>query len=68
MRLAAISTNIGWAPGAIVISAADYARAWESTRTGNGDAARAGAQIENAPHACLLYPRREAVFDQLGDR
>ncbi len=30
MRLAAVSTNIGWAPGAIVISAADYARAWES--------------------------------------
>jgi len=29
-RLAAISTNIGWAPGAIVISAVDYARAWES--------------------------------------
>jgi putative ABC transport system permease protein len=30
MRLAAISTNIGWAPGAIIISAEDYARAWES--------------------------------------
>jgi putative ABC transport system permease protein len=30
LRLAAISTNIGWAPGAIVISAVDYARAWES--------------------------------------
>jgi putative ABC transport system permease protein len=30
MRMAAVSTNIGWAPGAIVISAADYARAWES--------------------------------------
>jgi putative ABC transport system permease protein len=30
MRLAAISTNIGWAPGAIVISADEYARAWES--------------------------------------
>jgi putative ABC transport system permease protein len=30
MRLAAVSTNIGWAPGAIIISAADYARAWES--------------------------------------
>jgi putative ABC transport system permease protein len=29
-RLAAISTNIGWAPGAIVMSADDYARAWES--------------------------------------
>jgi putative ABC transport system permease protein len=29
-RLAAISTNIGWAPGAIILGAADYARAWES--------------------------------------
>ncbi len=29
-RLAAISTNIGWAPGAIIMSAADYARAWNS--------------------------------------
>jgi len=29
-RLAAISTNIGWAPGAIILNAADYARAWES--------------------------------------
>jgi putative ABC transport system permease protein len=31
-RLAAISTNIGWAPGAIVLNAADYARAWESAQ------------------------------------
>jgi putative ABC transport system permease protein len=29
-RLAAISTNIGWAPGAIILGAADYARAWGS--------------------------------------
>jgi len=29
-RLAAVSTNIGWAPGAIVMNADDYARAWES--------------------------------------
>jgi putative ABC transport system permease protein len=29
-RLAAISTNIGWAPGAIVLNAADYAQAWRS--------------------------------------
>ncbi len=27
-RVAALSTNIGWAPGAITMSAADYARAW----------------------------------------
>jgi putative ABC transport system permease protein len=30
VRIAALSTNIGWAPGAIVLSAADYARAWGS--------------------------------------
>ena len=29
-RVAAISTNIGWAPGAIILNASDYARAWES--------------------------------------
>jgi putative ABC transport system permease protein len=32
-RVAALSTNIGWAPGAIIMTAADYARAW-----GSGDA------------------------------
>jgi putative ABC transport system permease protein len=30
MRLAALSTNIGWAPGAIVMNASDYARSWGS--------------------------------------
>ncbi|HUA74187.1 MAG TPA: FtsX-like permease family protein [Solirubrobacteraceae bacterium] len=29
-RLAAISTNIGWAPGAAILRAEDFARAWES--------------------------------------
>jgi len=29
-RVAAVSTNIGWAPGAILMNAADYARAWGS--------------------------------------
>lgn len=29
-HLAAISTNIGWAPGAVILNAEDYARAWES--------------------------------------
>ena len=29
-HLAALSTNIGWAPGAIVMNASDYARAWGS--------------------------------------
>ncbi|HUB37182.1 MAG TPA: FtsX-like permease family protein, partial [Solirubrobacteraceae bacterium] len=29
-RVAALSTNLGWGPGAIVMNAADYARAWGS--------------------------------------
>jgi putative ABC transport system permease protein len=33
LRVAALSTNLGWAPGAIVMNASDYARAW-----GNQDA------------------------------
>ncbi len=30
LRLAALSTNLGWAPGALVMNAQDYARAWGS--------------------------------------
>jgi putative ABC transport system permease protein len=30
-RVAALITNIGWPPGAIIINAADYAHAWGST-------------------------------------
>lgn len=30
MKVAALSTNIGWAPGAIVMNADDFARAWAS--------------------------------------
>jgi putative ABC transport system permease protein len=29
-RVAALSTNLGWPPGAIILSSADYARAWGS--------------------------------------
>ncbi len=31
VRVAAMSSNIGWAPGAMIISASEYARAWGST-------------------------------------
>jgi putative ABC transport system permease protein len=30
LRVAALSTNLGWAPGAIIMNSSDYARAWES--------------------------------------
>ena len=56
MRLAALSTNIGWAPGAIVMNAGDYARAWSSQDASAYDVlldpgvapARARAEIERA--------------------
>jgi putative ABC transport system permease protein len=47
-RVAALSTNLGWPPGAVIVNAADYARAWGSsepsayeigTRTGFSPAA-----------------------------
>jgi putative ABC transport system permease protein len=31
-RVAALSTNLGWPPGAIVLNAKDYVRAWGSSR------------------------------------
>jgi putative ABC transport system permease protein len=31
LRVAALITNLGWPPGAIVLNAADYARAWDSS-------------------------------------
>jgi putative ABC transport system permease protein len=31
VRIAALSTNIGWAPGAIIMTAREYARAWGSS-------------------------------------
>jgi putative ABC transport system permease protein len=56
LRIAALSTNLGWAPGAIVMSAADYARAWGSTDASAYDVqldpgvppARAVAEIRRA--------------------
>jgi putative ABC transport system permease protein len=32
MRVAALTTNFGWTPGAVVMTAADYARAWDTTQ------------------------------------
>jgi putative ABC transport system permease protein len=31
VRVAALSTNVGWAPGAIIMTAPEYARAWGSS-------------------------------------
>ena len=63
-RVAALSTNLGWPPGAIVLSAADYARAWGSTDPSayqvqidpgaSASAVRAGIQRALGPRTGLL--------------
>ncbi len=40
-RVAALSTNLGWPPGAVVLNAADYARAW-----GSADASAYQVQLD----------------------
>jgi putative ABC transport system permease protein len=59
-RLAALSTNLGWPPGAIVLNAEDYARAW-----GNEDPS--AYQIELAPGVSAAFVRRE-VRSAIGPR
>jgi putative ABC transport system permease protein len=51
-RVAALSTNVGWPPGAIIINADDYARAWESDDAG-------AYEILTTPGASPVRVRRE---------
>jgi putative ABC transport system permease protein len=44
LRVAALSTNLGWSPGSILLNADDYARAW-------GTRAASALQVELAPGA-----------------
>lgn len=76
-RVAAILTNLGWGPGAIVMRAADYRQAWQtaepaafeiSLRSG-ASAANAKAAIEqtiaNPALRVQTTPEREAQFKSL---
>jgi len=60
LRVAALSTNIGWAPGAIVLNAEDYARAW-----GSSDASAYDVLLD--PGAAPVRVRRE-IERALGPR
>jgi putative ABC transport system permease protein len=55
LRVAALSTNVGWPPGAIMINADDYARAW-----GSSDASAYEIEVlpGNAPAAVQSEIRR----------
>lgn len=57
-RVAALSTNLGWPPGAMMINADDYARAWHSNDL-------SAYQLELSPGASTAAVRRRAQ-DALG--
>jgi putative ABC transport system permease protein len=50
-KVAALSTNLGWPPGAIIVNSTDYARAW-----GNVDPS--GLEIQTAPNVSATAVRR----------
>jgi putative ABC transport system permease protein len=52
LRVAALSTNLGWPPGAVLLNADDYARAWSSDDV-------SAYQLELAPGASLATVRVE---------
>ncbi len=58
LRVAALSTNVGWAPGAVIVSADQYARAW-------GSDAPSAFNVLLAPHADAAAVERE-IRDLLG--
>lgn len=57
-RVAATTTNFGWSPGAILLSAADYRRAWASS-----DASAIGVNIQPGATTPAV---RAAIERQLG--
>jgi putative ABC transport system permease protein len=57
-RVAALSTNLGWPPGAMMLNADDYARAWNSTDL-------SAYQLELSPGASAVVARG-AVQTALG--
>ena len=52
-RLAGLSTNLGWPPGALIMNAEDYARAWDSNSP-------SAYQLDLVPGASLVVVKREA--------
>lgn len=59
LRLAAVSTNLGWPPGVVMLNASDYAHAWGST-------AASAVLARLAPGASAEEGRRE-LRAALGD-
>jgi putative ABC transport system permease protein len=54
LRVAALSTNLGWPPGAVILDSNTYARAWESS-------APSAYEIQTAPGVSPLTVRGEVA-------
>ncbi len=54
LRVAAIGTNLGWPPGALILNAADYARAW-------GSSAPSAYLLDVQPNATVAQVEAEAT-------
>lgn len=54
LRIAALTTNLGWPPGAMIMSSSDYARAW-----GSGDPS--AYEIRLAPGVSAALARNEVL-------
>jgi putative ABC transport system permease protein len=52
LRVAALSTNLGWPPGAIILSSGDYARAWASSDP-------SAYEVQTTPGTSAVSVRRE---------
>jgi putative ABC transport system permease protein len=59
-RVAAVTTNLGWAPGALIVSASDYSRYWQTARP-------SALEVNFAPGISEARGRR-AVARALGAR
>jgi putative ABC transport system permease protein len=62
LRVAALTTNLGWPPGAIVLNSSTYAQAWASTSP-------SAYQIQTDPGVSLIAVRdlvREALKSETG--
>lgn len=60
LRVAAITTNLGWSPGAVIIDAADYRRYWQTAEP-------SALEVSLRPGVTQAVGRR-AVMSALGDR
>jgi putative ABC transport system permease protein len=62
VRVAALSTNVGWAPGALIMTAGEYARAW-----GSGDASAFDVSLKPGVSASTAATRiRRAIGPSTG--